>query len=190
MKNGIASTLALALSLAFHGPALAQEQTCPPAPDHSAALTDLIRAAQAAEDERSGRMLSNEMWALWSDAPDSYAQELLDEGMSRRNIYDYDGAMKAFEALIAYCPDYAEGYNQRAFIHFLREDFSAALPDLDQTLALSPRHVAAITGRALTLSALERKAEAVLALRKALDMNPWLSERHLLPVLEAAEEQL
>jgi len=190
MKHGVVACLALILSLVAQGPAVAQDQTCPPPPDHSAALTDLIRAAQQAEDERSGRMLSNEMWALWSDAPDSHAQDLLDEGMSRRNIYDYDGAMKAFEALIAYCPDYAEGYNQRAFVHFLREDFAAALPDLDRAIDLSPRHVAAITGRALTLSALERKGEAVLALRKALDMNPWLGERHLLPVLEAAEEQL
>ena len=190
MKNGIASTLALTLSLAFHGPALAQEQTCPPAPDHSAALTDLIRAAQAAEDERSGRMLSNEMWALWSDAPDSYAQELLDEGMSRRNIYDYDGAMKAFEALIAYCPDYAEGYNQRAFIHFLQEGFEAALPDLKRTLDLSPRHVGALSGQALTFHALGRNAEAALSLRAALDLNPWLGERHLLPVLEAAEDEI
>lgn len=190
MKCRVASSLALALCLLAPSGALAQDGACPPAPDHSAALTELIRAAQAAEDEPAGRQLSNEMWALWSDAPDAYAQELLDEGMSRRNIYDYDGAMKAFEALVAYCPDYAEGYNQRAFIHFLREDFSAALPDLDRAIALSPRHVAAITGRALTLSALERKAEAVLDLRKALAMNPWLGERHLLPVLEAAEQEL
>lgn len=163
---------------------------CPEPPDHASELNDLITAAQAAPDEASGRALSNEMWELWATAPDEKAQTLLDEAMARREAYDYYAAMNAAEALIDYCPDYAEGYNQRAFIHFLRQDFEAALPDLEQTVALLPNHVAALTGQALTLSALGRNAEATLALRAALDLNPWLSERHLLPQLEQAEQDL
>ena len=170
------------------GPALAE--TCPAAPDHTDALNGLIEAVQAAPNEMKARQISNDMWQYWADAPDDYAQELLDEGMSRRSSYDYDGALTALDALVAYCPDYAEGYNQRAFVNFLRQEFDAALPDLDQAIALSPRHVAAIAGRALTLVGMERKAEAALTLREALALNPWLSERHLLPALEEGEEEL
>jgi hypothetical protein len=47
-----------------------------------------------------------------------------------------------------------------------------------------------LAGKALTLHALGRNAEAVLALRAALDLNPWLGERHLLPVLEADGEDI
>ncbi len=176
------------LALMMAGPAAAQ--TCPDAPDHSEALSGLIEAARSAPNEAAGMQISNDMWQYWADAPDTHAQELLDEGMSRRASYDFDGAMIAFEALIDYCPDYAEGYNQRAFVHFLRQDFAAALPDLDRAIALSPRHVAAIAGKALTLVGLERKAEAALSLREALALNPWLSERHLLPSLEQGEEEL
>lgn len=165
-------------------------ETCPEAPDHAEALSRLIDAAQAAPDEAAGRALSDEMWALWAEAPDAKAQGLLDDAMARRESYDYDAAMAAAEALVAYCPDYAEGYNQRAFIHFLREEFEAALPDLERTLELQPRHVAARTGQALTLHALGRNGEAALALRAALALNPWLGERHLLPVLEQSEEEL
>jgi len=179
--------LALIATLAA-GPAFAT--ACPEPPDHAAALSDLITAAREAPDETLGRTLSNDMWALWADAPDDRAQELLDTAMARREAYDYDAAITAAEALITYCPDYAEGYNQRAFIHFLRQEFEAALPDLERTLELSPRHVAALTGKALTLHALGRNAEAALALRAALEMNPWLGERHLLPVLEASEQEL
>jgi tetratricopeptide (TPR) repeat protein len=163
---------------------------CPAPPDHGATLSALIKEARNAPDEAAGRTLSDEMWALWADAPDARAQEMLDRAMARREMYDFEGALQAAESLIAYCPDYAEGYNQRAFLKFLTQDYEAALPDLDATLTRNPRHVAALTGKALTLHALGRNAEAALALRAALDLNPWLGERHLLPVLEAQEMEL
>ena len=176
------------LALMFAGPAFAQ--SCPDAPDHKDALSGLIEAVQAAPNEMAARAISNDMWQYWADAPDDHAQDLLDEGMDRRAAYDFDGAAIAFNALVAYCPNYAEGYNQRAFVSFLRQAFAAALPDLDRAIELSPRHVAAIAGKALTLVGLERKAEAAVVLRRALALNPWLSERHLLPSLETGEQEL
>jgi len=164
--------------LLLAGPALAAD--CPPAPDHGARLAALIASAQAAGSEGEGRRITNEMWQLWTDAPDAYAQELLDEGMDRRAAYDFEGAVKAFDALIGYCPDYAEGYNQRAFVAFLRQDYPAALEDLERALALSPEHVAALSGKALTLIGLGRMDEGQKALREALALNPWLPERGLL----------
>lgn len=153
-------------------------------------MDDLIIATQNAEDELSARLIVNDMWALWADAPDTHAQGLLDEGMSRREAYDFEGALAALDALVNYCPNYAEGYNQRAFVNFLRQEYGAALPDLERAVALSPKHVAALTGQAMTLIALERNAEAALVLRRALEMNPWLVERSLLPMLEATEDEL
>ncbi|MCV6584333.1 MAG: tetratricopeptide repeat protein [Marinibacterium sp.] len=149
------------------------------APDHDAALDALIARSQATTSQDQARALSDEMWALWTDAPDDQAQAMLDRGMSKRSGFDYLGALQDFDALVAYCPDYAEGYNQRAFVHFLRQDFAAAIPDLDRALALSPRHVGALSGKALTLMGLGRMAEARLALSQALALNPWLPERGL-----------
>lgn len=170
------------------GPALAE--TCPDAPDHEGALSALIDAARTAPDEQSARLISNDMWGYWADAPDSQAQELLDEGLTRRAAYDYDGAIAAFDALVTYCPNFAEGYNQRAFVNFIRQDYMVALPDLERAVVLSPRHIAAMTGLALTLAALGRNGEAALVLRQALDLNPWLVERHLLSHLEETENEL
>lgn len=184
----LAPAFACLVATCLAGPGLATG--CPASPDHAAELSGLIKDARAAQTEGEGRALSDRMWDLWTDAPDAKAQELLDHGMERRGAYDYAGAMEAFDALVAYCPDYAEGYNQRAFIHFLQEGFEAALPDLKRTLDLSPRHVGALSGQALTFHALGRNAEAALSLRAALDLNPWLGERHLLPVLEAAEDEI
>ncbi|GFE51570.1 hypothetical protein So717_33230 [Roseobacter cerasinus] len=153
---------------------------CPAPKNVSDKLDALFAQARAAETDQAGQEISGRMWALWLRAPDDAAQEVLDRGMRKRQVHDYAGALKDFTRLAEYCPLYAEGFNQRAFVHFLREDYPRALEDLDAALALQPRHVGAQSGRALTLMNLDRIAEARLQLQKALQNNPWLSERFLL----------
>lgn len=153
---------------------------CPAAPDITSEMDGLIDRIHAATNDAAAREVSGEMWQLWLKAPDAIAQETLDNGMRRRASYDFLGAIAQYDKLIEYCPAYAEGYNQRAFVHFLTESYEKALVDLDAALALSPRHVGAQSGRALTLMNLGRLAEARSQLLEALANNPWLSERFLL----------
>lgn len=161
-------------------PGLATAQTCPAAPDHLEEETVLLEQIQAAQDEGSARVFSNALWELWLDAPDARAQDLLDRAMARRQSFDFSGARGLLDDLVSYCPDYAEGWNQRAFVAFLVQDFDGALADLDRTLAINPRHVGALSGKALTLIGLGREEEAQVTLRDALALNPWLAERALL----------
>ncbi|WP_353328734.1 tetratricopeptide repeat protein [Phaeobacter sp. NW0010-22] len=153
---------------------------CPAAPDHSAGLNQLIQEIQKVQTEGAARDISGQMWGLWADAPNEQAQAILDQGMSKRSSWDLTGALQDFNRLVEYCPDYAEGYNQRAFVHFLRHDFASALTDLDRAIVLSPKHIAALSGRALSLMGLGRTQEARDALIEALALNPWLPERGLI----------
>lgn len=172
------------VSLLSAAPAFAD---CPPPPDFSAEADRLIAEVRVAPNEMAARVISNKMWELWATAPDEAAQALLDRGMRARAEYDFLSALEAFDKLTAYCPDYAEGYNQRAFVNFLRQDYEAALVDLDLAIARSPRHIAAIAGKALTLIGLQRDAEAQRVLREALALNPWLSERRYLTDPDATD---
>lgn len=168
----------LALIFAFvAAPAFAD---CPPPEDTSREILNLIAKAQGAENFMDGRRYSGKMWEVWLRAPDEAAQEVLDAGLKRRDSYDFAGALIEFDRLAEYCPDYAEGYNQRAYIHYLREDYEKALPDLDAALVRNPYHIAAQSGRALTLMKLGRLEEARAQLLIAVDNNPWLSEKALL----------
>jgi tetratricopeptide (TPR) repeat protein len=156
------------------------QASCPMAPDHSAKFADLVTEIRAAENELAARPISNQMWELWTDAPDQQAQEVLDRGMRMRESYDFAGAIQEFDRLVEYCPDYAEGYNQRAFVNFLRGAYPLAVPDLQKALELSPDHVAARAGLALTFMQMGKLVEARVELKLALKNNPWLSERHLM----------
>lgn len=153
---------------------------CPAPQDTSAELSGLFDEARSAVNDMAGREVSNRMWQVWLRAPDAVAQDVLDRGLRKRESFDFTGALEDFDRLAAYCPLYAEGFNQRAFVHFLREDYAAALVDLDRALALNADHVGAQSGRALTLMNLGQLDAAREQLNAALENNPWLSERFLL----------
>lgn len=153
---------------------------CPPVSDHTQRLSEIVAELGASRGQGEAQVLTQELWSLWTDAPDELAQAMLDEGMSRRSSYDFLGARNVLTKLVDYCPDYAEGYNQRAFASYLAQDFESALVDLDRALELVPNHIAALSGKGLTLMGLGRNEEAQDALRSAVEMNPWLQERVLL----------
>ena len=169
--------LAATLAQLFGSAAIAE---CPAAPVVRNEILTLIAKAQSAKSFTEGRRVSGQMWLVWLRAPDEQAQTMLDTGMSHRETFDFPKALAEFDGLIAYCPAYAEGWNQRAYIHFLSENYEQALADLDAALILQPFHIAAQSGRALTLMNLGRLKEARAQLLNAVDNNPWLSERALL----------
>lgn len=164
-------------------------ETCPQAPDRGIELARLVEAVRAAPNARAAQLIVNDMWAIWADAPNEQAQAILDRGMNKRANFDLLGALEDFDTLIDYCPDYAEGYNQRAFVNFIAQDYAAALADLDRALELSPTHLGALTGRAMAFIALGRTEEARHDLLVALDLNPWLPERGILDALPSEPAQ-
>ncbi|MCI2399031.1 hypothetical protein [Aliiroseovarius subalbicans] len=155
--------------------------------DVTASLEALISEVQTAQSDHDARVVTGQMWDLWTAAPDEKAQALLETGREELRHSDFAVAEATFSELIAYCPNYAEGYNQRAFSHFLRGNFAAALPDLEAALERSPLHLAAMAGRFLTLRGLGREAEAQATLRQALALNPWLPERAFLTPIPGQE---
>jgi tetratricopeptide (TPR) repeat protein len=153
---------------------------CSTGADYSQEVGQIVGQMQAAPDEGAARILASKMWDIWLDAPDELAQSMLDEGLALLQMGDHTRSRAVLGELVDYCPAYPEGYNQRAFAAFLQGDYAAALIDLDAAIALQPVHLGALTGKAMTLIAMERRDEAQGVLRTALAINPWLSERALL----------
>ena len=156
-------------------------EICPAVEDQSVRLADIYASLETSANEAEARALSDELWSIWLNAPDPKSQRLLDLGMRKRSGFDFLGSRDTLDELVEYCPEYAEGYNQRAFSNFLRRDYSAALVDLDVVLEIEPRHLGALTGKGLTLLGMGREDEAHDILREALKLNPWLAERELIP---------
>ncbi|WP_232823006.1 tetratricopeptide repeat protein [Oceanibium sediminis] len=167
----------LLLSFLLASPALA---VCPESPDTSELRAQLHTRLLRAANELSAQRIANQLWQIWLTAPDEKAQILLDHGMERREAYDLEESERVFDQLILYCPAYPEGYNQRAFTRFLRNDFDGSLEDLAKVLEQNPYHFGALSGRALNLMSQGRMQLAQDALRAALKVHPFLRERSFL----------
>lgn len=141
----------------------------------------LFRALRDAPTERHGRIAEDAVWRMWmEEAPTPATREAVAEAMRRRGSYDFAGALAILDRVVAEAPGYAEGWNQRAFIRFLRDDPDGALEDIDRALALEPRHFAALSGQAIIFMRQGRMELSQAALRRAVEIHPWLKERSML----------
>lgn len=170
------------VTCAFLTPTFAQ--SCPSVQVDLPLQDQLYAALKSAPNEMEGRTIHSEIWETWITAPDEKSQELMDQGRERVRVADYEQAEALFGQLIDYCPDYAEGWNQRAHVRYLRLDYDNALEDITEALEREPRHFGALSGRGLILISIGRHNIGYVALREAIDLNPWMSERYLLPAGE------
>ncbi|MBO6774656.1 MAG: hypothetical protein JJ897_03950, partial [Marinibacterium sp.] len=69
--------------LTLLNPSFSFASDCPNPPDHSDTLNALITEVRGATNDREAKLISNQMWKLWADAPDEPSQALLDSGMQK-----------------------------------------------------------------------------------------------------------
>lgn len=147
--------------------------------EEKALLFDTLAKAST---ELEGQLAESAIWQFWfNQAPTAEARVLLDAAIERREAYDFEAAEAFLDRLIETEPDYAEGYNQRAFIRFLRENFVESKADLEKTLSMVPKHFAALAGLYQVYSRLGDQDRALANLAKAVSLHPWLKERGGLP---------
>ena len=172
------SILTAILLLPFSWSVALAQQTFADSPERA----ELFDALSSAKTEMEGREAEGAVWSFWFEqAPSEEVRRLLDAGMERREAYDYEAAEAFLDEVVALAPDYAEGHNQRAFVRFLRENYSDAQTDLDRALELEPDHFAAMSGLYHILSIQNRQDAALGLLKQAVAIHPWLRERSALP---------
>jgi len=144
--------------------------------------TVLLQRLAAATSEAEGRLAESAVWEHWfSESPNAEIHDWLQRGRKKRESYDYEAAEKLFEQVVEAAPDYSEGYNQRAFVRFLREDFDGSLADLEKTLEFKPWHFGALSGMYHVLRLQNRHSAAFGLLSQAVAIHPWIQERGALP---------
>ena len=87
---------------------------------------------------------------------------------------DLDGALGKFTLAIQADPQFAEAYNQRAMVHYLREAFQESLDDCLQATKFMPLHFGAWAGAGHCHASLGNTRQALYCYERAKRINPHL----------------
>ena len=144
--------------------------------DRTRGLDFLFGALKAAPDAASAKHVEAKIWALWLQTPSDTTALLMTRAKAAMDVQKMDVALKLLDAVVKLRPDYVEGWNRRATLYYLRNDYTHSLQDIEQVLSREPRHFGALAGLGMIMQELGDDKRALEAFRKALAVNPHLEK--------------
>jgi tetratricopeptide (TPR) repeat protein len=137
-------------------------------------LDFLFGALKAAPDETSAKAIEDRIWAQWLASGSDTVNLLMTRVKTAVDKEELDLAIRLLDAIIEIKPQYAEAWNRRATVFYLKKDYGGALSDLRQVLRREPRHFAALAGLGTIMQDIGDEKSALDAFRAALALHPWL----------------
>lgn len=153
-------------------PAIAVIQPRTPA-EREKALNDLYAILATAETEAAAKTVATNIERLWLNSGSDTIGLLMERASAALQQKKPELALKLLDEVVALAPDYAEGWNRRAFVHFTRNQVQQALGDIRRVLALDPNHFKALDGLVHVLKEIGQKKAALAAVKKLLEVHPY-----------------
>ncbi|MDQ2703742.1 MAG: hypothetical protein M3Y43_01115 [Pseudomonadota bacterium] len=86
----------------------------------------------------------------------------------------FDVALDFLDQVVTMEPTYAEGWNRRATVHFVMQNYAKSMADINHTLQLEPRHFGALSGMGQIMKNTGRDELALQAWQRVLDIYPMM----------------
>lgn len=144
--------------------------------DRTRGLDFLFGALKAAPDEASAKHVEARIWAIWMQTPSDTAALLMLRAKAAMEAQQTNVALKLLDSVIKLRPDYVEGWNRRATLYYLQNDYAHSLADIQQVLIREPRHFGALAGLGMIMQDIGDDKRALDAFRRALAINPHLEK--------------
>jgi len=146
-----------------------------PADQNDPALDDLFEQLAVTTSDEEASNITREIWQRWTANDDPDVSQLMQIGIRALNYSTYRKALQSFDRVIEIAPEFAEGWNKRATLYYHIKEYRRSMDDIKKTLRLEPRHFGAWSGLGLVSIAQENYAGALAAFKKALSINPHIS---------------
>ncbi|WP_082766378.1 hypothetical protein [Paramesorhizobium deserti] len=193
MRNVFAVLTLLAFpaaSAAMPVAAMAQQEQTPAAPSpvnlpesgatvaekRTAELDKLFLELRKAHNEAKAKRIASQIYGVWNQSGSATIDLMMEWANAAIREKKYPVAMDFLNEVIVLNPDYAEGWNRRATLFFLMNDYGGAMRDINKALQLEPRHFAALAGMGSILKEMGRKEMALRAYERALAVYPMMRE--------------
>jgi tetratricopeptide (TPR) repeat protein len=112
------------------------------------------------------------LWLLWTRSGDAEIDALMAKATEEMQAGRYGEAIILLDQIVKTKPDFAEGWNRRATVHYLAGDLQKSIADCDQVLKRNPGHFGALSGLGQIYLQLQDDAKALESFRRALEVNP------------------
>ena len=151
-------------------------------------LDELFAELARTRSPADARLIEGRIWSEWMRSG-SATVDLMMAWAARSAGSDSQGvALDYLDQIILMVPDYAEAWNRRATLHFLRGDYDLSIRDIEETLAREPRHFGALAGLGQILVRQDRPQLARDAFARVLAVYP--ANRNVQEALAQLEEVL
>lgn len=118
--------------------------------------------------------IEHEIIDIWIHSGSAAMDLLLERGQLAMSEQDFAKAIEHFSALIDHAPEFAEGWNARATVYYLTDQYALSIADIKQTLLLNARHFGALNGLGLIFEDIGNLEGAFKAYSMAFDIHPHL----------------
>lgn len=143
-------------------------------------LDVLFAALKNSKSEIEANSHEQEIWRIWTAPVDKTLSNLMGKAFAQIEAKSYADSVKTLDKVVMQFPKYAEGWNQRAIIHFQLEKFDKSLEDIEKVLKLEPRHFGAYSGRGMIHYSRGDNKLATKDILKAMRYHPYIKSRNLL----------
>lgn len=148
-------------------------------------LEALFARLSSTNDAVEGDTIVEEIWRLWLISGRPEIDAIMQNALVLVEAGRPQAAMPLLDSIVERAPEWAEGWNKRATVLYLLDEYDRSLADIDKVLALEPRHFGALAGRGLIHIAQENYRAALDDYRRARAVNPFLQgAAQMIPTLE------
>src|SRR5262249_48381957 len=109
-------------------------------------LEDLYAHLATAADEEMAQRLAQTIERIWLTSGSDTVDVLMERALRAVNDKNAELALKLLDTVVELAPDYAEGWNRRAYVYYSENEFERSVADLRRVLALDPHHFKALDG--------------------------------------------
>lgn len=151
-------------------------------------LDKLFDELKRESDADKAKGISNQIRREWQDSGSATISLLIQQAEKAIGENKNAAALDFLDETIRLKPDYVEGWNRRATLHFKMGNYRKAMSDINQVLRLEPRHFGALAGMAAIMSQTGRDELALRAWERFLDVYP--TERQAQKEVDELAEKL
>lgn len=168
-----------ALLLATAAPSVAAEPAQDPAPQgreqtHAQRLDKLFSDLKRERNETAAERIAAQIQEEWNRSGSASVDLMMQWSQKAMEEKKFAVALDFLDQVVTLQPDYAEGWNRRATLHYLMKNYAKSMADIERTLRLEPRHFGALSGLAQIMADTGRKQQALEAWQRVLDIYPML----------------